>query len=672
MVLKQAAPAGSLILKATASAALPDNGLLFYRGQQIAYQHHDVINNEISLASPLGSLIPAGARLFAYTQDPAYSSLEITVSGTDFFETGTEVSIWLRRAGDAGYFPGGTPIFLPAYAGPASGLVFATHFLNNVSNWAAASPSLTVSGSVIYQTDGMQPSSGAIQFPGYRRFQMALNTASPPSQGCILVVFRPVVPGPLFSLEALGVETASLEFSEILGDPANGRLVLHNHLANQVEMFSEAPVPLHGWSMAALAWDSSGAVLYLNGQAVASTQSWLPSFEIIRLGMSDSLSVRDFTGLMDEFRYYSSQVSPALIASLWNNGLGAGLTEDSVTPLRIDYRVDFQPGGYRWWQAMDLQLSAVSGPLPDLYPVRIPMNGLRSRTGPDHLFRVIPESRRVRGEYGLIYGSHVWNRRAGINAMPLVEHACDQDVEAVGIEKFTSGVSMKWDLAPAGFVKEQHDIHPKIGPGFYFIGPDRHFLPSSDGGVRIYRLYGDGQEIDLETRVAELSPVFCGIYRRDSRGYYNTWKEYYAFYRQPDAAEIPSGLWCRVNRENGRIILHGDAGLSNEMIAVAPSVDAPSDIWFDLPVYPVWQIARVYALDPSNRQREVMVVSFDRDNGRVRLRIEPGLTGHRLMLDYVPGVAVVFQPKNESGATRIERSINLNPAFSGLTSRSLK
>lgn len=170
-------------------------------------------------------------------------------------------------------------------------------------------------------------------------------------------------------------------FCQPTGQSANDFLILQsaggnlNFYAPQDANYfaSAASVSDNLWHFVALVFDQSaagGAAFYVDGvsdstNANLSSWSW-PTGNPIEIAYSSDLGWGDYTGLLDDVRFYSRQLSPTEISSVYNSG---ALVDTNALQMQLNFTAAPGGGCTLTWQESSAVLQsapAVNGPFQDV------------------------------------------------------------------------------------------------------------------------------------------------------------------------------------------------------------------------------------------------------------------------------------------------------------------
>ena len=142
--------------------------------------------------------------------------------------------------------------------------------------------------------------------------------------------------------------------------------------------------------------------------------------------------------------------------------------------------------------------------------------------------RLLPANRQVSATTpGFVIGKYRWRDQDEINAAALVPVEWDANVDAIGIDEFTSGIGDNTDLQPLGFVEgtgnAANSVFLEIQDGSYFDGPVRYFLPGTPGLE-----FKDGTVLThvLANQPNPNKPIFVGTWQQDSDDFYSVATSY--------------------------------------------------------------------------------------------------------------------------------------------------
>lgn len=317
------------------------------------------------------------------------------------------------------------------------------------------------------------------------------------------------------------------------------------------------------------------------------------------------------------------------------------------------------------------ELSLVTNPLVSdgegalAEPADVSFRVVRGSLGLPQRVRLVPADRILDPKRpGFVWGSYRWRDDREANAHPLVPSRWDLDVNLIGREKFVSGAGDGLDLAPVSVEKNLHSLYARVRSGFYWCGPDRHYMPSDDAATVISPIEESGGSVQLGAATRRQKPLFVGAFKLDHEGYYDTLVRYEYMHAGFD----PAGpeYQFTLDRSQNIVRLNKGFALGRLFLGVAP--DAESAL-FDLPVHPVGVVTAV-TLGPTGNSPETPVSSYeiDREAGTIRITFDDPVesAGRDLYVDCSPAVAVVFERKSASQQDTLVAPVDLNPAFAGI------
>lgn len=285
--------------------------------------------------------------------------------------------------------------------------------------------------------------------------------------------------------------------------------------------------------------------------------------------------------------------------------------------------------------------------------------------------RIYPSNRRVSDHApGFIIGQYRWRDDNTRNATALLPTHWDVDPNALGLEKFIAGMGDRDDLESEGLIEVGDSIYMDVNRGHYFTGafgyylpadPVLEFLPCSAAG-------GSGPvTLPLLQKPRSQAPMFVGTYALDSSGFYDKNVEYsYAgTVVNPDGTartDLPD-LYFTLDRITNTITLSKPRDNNFILLGLISGNDID---YFDLPIYPVDNILRVYVdQGPSAPPIEIPLYTFDREQGTLQIPLPDGaLKGEPVYASCSPAVAVLYDAGPDE-AQRVTK-VDFNPAFSGI------
>jgi hypothetical protein len=281
--------------------------------------------------------------------------------------------------------------------------------------------------------------------------------------------------------------------------------------------------------------------------------------------------------------------------------------------------------------------------------------------------RLLPLGREVATALpGFQIGRYRWRDDKTINAKVLVPTKWDPNIERIGIEKFIAGIGDNDDLKPVQVEEAADSLYTRIQRGHYFTGPKGYFLPATPA-LEFLPAHATGHVLAQKPRAT--LPIFVGTYRLDGQGFYEKDIEF----RTVCAVPVPDlgDDWCVVDPKTKQVTLSRALTPQTLFLGI---LSGNTTEYFDLPVYPVNAVTRVY-LDRGlgNAPLECPNWTFDREQGTLELPrpvdyIEDGApvygrAGEPVYITVTPAVAVLYE--TDAGPTR-QLPVDVNPAFAGI------
>ena len=271
--------------------------------------------------------------------------------------------------------------------------------------------------------------------------------------------------------------------------------------------------------------------------------------------------------------------------------------------------------------------------------------------------RILPLERKLDRETpGFIIGNYRWRDSKNINSMFLSPTKWDSDLSTIPDTDFVSGIGDGDDLKSLSLTIDGNNINLNIQDGTYFDGPNRFYLP----GRKVLEFFsGTITTLNISETPTWPVPIFVGVWQRDDNGFYTVLKSY----RYQAGSFSGSSNQFKLNRIT-RVITINHVQTSNTLTLGISSGSGTDNLY--LPVYPVQNLTSVYYY-PSGSTSPVYLTTSDYtfapNKGQIQIT---GITEKYVVIkaDYTPSVAVLYE---SSGSTR-EIPININPAYSGLSS----
>ena len=636
------AAAGSSVLQVERDYDWPVSGSFVVDGAR--YDYIVDASQNLILGRPLETGIAANS-LIQYVPDSSSApSLQIRPIGLDL--ASGEFSIWIRGAAAQDYFPAAAGYAEPAYFGGTDSLLLGCGFRGSLDDWSGHRTAVSIQGpEPVYLSAGVAPESGICRLDSdsYAIWRFLSETLS---DGTLEIWFRPERPGGIARLSSasgeLQIYTSSAGYLEV-SDGAN------------VLARSRDQVAFGKWTFLAIVWSASSAWMYLNGWL---SGSW--AFPAAAAAAPFDLQLLPAAGDVDELRLFNRRLPSSAVSSHWNLGYGCGLLDAFLPAFRIDLKISAIAGAEAFWPHLALTVNSGSDGIQlPLEAARIDSSGMLQAT-------VLPASALLEDEIGFLIGEHRWPYPDyQPDAVPVLPSRWDWNPREIGLDKFSSGVARQSDLIPIGPVRDNHSLYLRMKPGFYFIGPDRHYYPSGSG-FKIVRYSSSGQEgvIHLDQPLKPQTPVFVRTYRMDQFGMFRLDVDFVHRPRLSGSGPEVHELVVE-DRSSGLLRLSGRFQSSEMLLGRVPEIVDPggSSIWLDLPVYPVWSLQYVQLSDG----RQVTVQAFNRETGRVQIRVTPSMAGLDLLFGYEPAVLVIYEPE-WAPSEFLAPGIDMNPAVSGIAS----
>jgi hypothetical protein len=375
---------------------------------------------------------------------------------------------------------------------------------------------------------------------------------------------------------------------------------------------------------------------------------------------------------------FSIAVKPA--ASAWsltipNTPFLAELPSSGLYPVSV--RAKALPGDRHEAHAWSIRVTVIHNAVAvDSYD--IPGSLVQATQSLNLRYRLLPSARQIQPALpGFVFGSYRWRDENSTNAHVLVPTDWTIDPDAIGREKFIAGIGFDDDLEFRRLVRDDHSIYPVIHHGTYFTGPDRYFCPSKDGVLEVIRVSEGELTITLQKSPVRGKIVYVGTYREDAQGYYDTDISYrylgHGLQTSDGFDPDDAGFQFKLNRKTKTLTLNKAI---SSTVAYGGTVPLETIVKVDLPVFPMWDVVRVYV---ENANHPVSVFNLDRVNGTATLLFPANMFGYSYYFEYVPALAIFYEAEPEPDPTVVDLSVaqigervlktaDLNPAFSGLIS----
>jgi len=283
---------------------------------------------------------------------------------------------------------------------------------------------------------------------------------------------------------------------------------------------------------------------------------------------------------------------------------------------------------------------------------------------------------------GFIVGQYRWRGEDTRNATSFIPTSWDQNTSAI-MDDFIAGIGCNDDLEPLDLIQTSDDnIHLEVNHGCYFTGVNGYYLPA-EPDLRFYPSYGPNLTFTLPYAPTPQTPIFVGTWALDRQNFYEKNLEYrYACTLvNPDntpRTDLPT-LYYTLNRSTNSITLNTPQPTTQTLLLGTISGN-PVD-YFNIPVYPIYNISLVYAdpgVDSVSGEPLLPLYAdkfvFNQSSGTITITSTTGSgssiknanVGQGVYAKCSPAIAVSYE-KN-TGVTTTEIGIDLNPAFSGVSS----
>jgi hypothetical protein len=271
---------------------------------------------------------------------------------------------------------------------------------------------------------------------------------------------------------------------------------------------------------------------------------------------------------------------------------------------------------------------------------------------------------------GFVLGTYRWRDDTTVNSVVTIPTVWDSNVAALGLISFVSGIGCGTDLQPIDVENSGNSIYLRIQNGFYWDEATRYYLPATP---YIEFINANQVAVTLKPGPNITTPVFVGVWYLDNNGFYRTLLE---FRYQPSqtfnvTSEAPTYQYT-LNRKTNLLTLNNNLPQQTYFLGTLSGLATD---YFNLPVYPIDSIVSVFVnrgVGNINLYSNNFV--FDRNAGTLSITAPtaeatsiPGANpGEPVYAVCNPAYAVVY----DSGDTeqRLLTSIDLNPAFSGISS----
>jgi hypothetical protein len=302
-----------------------------------------------------------------------------------------------------------------------------------------------------------------------------------------------------------------------------------------------------------------------------------------------------------------------------------------------------------------------------------PVSVFRRDQGLPQAMRLFPVTREINSSLpGFIVGEYRWRDDDQLNAQELLPTQWDPDVDAIGREKFLSGIGHGDDLEPVALEEFEDSLHLRIKNGAYFSGPERFYLPANHE-LEFFNV-GDENALSftLASKPRPTKPIYVGTWKLDSQGFYD--KEIDYRYRSEgtfDVTEDADPYQFTLDRSSNTLDIN--TGPARTVLYLGTLTGNATD-YFDLPSYPVDRVNLVYVdRGLAGVRSYALAYTFDREMGTLVVTNPSGsgpsipgsLTGEAVFAEVDHAIAVLYEKDIEDD--RLLTEVDLNPAFSGLS-----
>jgi hypothetical protein len=194
-----------------------------------------------------------------------------------------------------------------------------------------------------------------------------------------------------------GISTKEFLLLQADGSPGNLIYLAPGFVNN---FTSVAGVSDGKWHFLALTFDQSasgGAAWFIDGaldttNANSGSWAWPAGNDPLEIGYTSDSTWRDYNGLLDDFRYYSTILTPAQIATIHNSG---AIVDTNDLQLQLNFTAPPGQGITLTWQEGTAVLQSaptVTGPWTDLPGVSSPYIVVPSATQQYFRYRYVPQA----------------------------------------------------------------------------------------------------------------------------------------------------------------------------------------------------------------------------------------------------------------------------------------
>ena len=279
--------------------------------------------------------------------------------------------------------------------------------------------------------------------------------------------------------------------------------------------------------------------------------------------------------------------------------------------------------------------------------------------------RVFQLSRKITNlNPGFTVGSYRWQDEDTINGFGFIPPNWTLNPVTIGAQKFVSGIGYGNDLEMTDVVSvitEGTSIYPEITNGQYFYGPYKNYLPASpvidilDATVLTHTLTQTPKpQMPIQIGYWDLNPNNAYI----PQFYYT----YAGVLLNPDGSprtDLPA-YYFSINRSNSVVTLSQTLPIQSSFVGALSGTTST----FKLPGYPITDILSAYAnYGGSKPNIYSTVTNINTISRTVTVTIPGGNIGDPIFITYTPRLMCLYDTGGES---RIEESVDLNPAVAGI------
>lgn len=265
---------------------------------------------------------------------------------------------------------------------------------------------------------------------------------------------------------------------------------------------------------------------------------------------------------------------------------------------------------------------------------------------------------------GFTIGKYRWRTSATINGFAFIPPNWNLDPIVIGTSKFQSGIGYAGDLEMVDLVNEDTSIYPILNNGQYFYGPYRNYLPSTTV-VEILDTTFVGHT--LQQLPTSQAPIQVGIWKFDTNNVYVPYQVFtqVATITNTDGSartDLPANYFT-FDRRNNNLLLNQTLG--NQTAFVGNLTDLTTT--FELPYYPIDTILSAYVDYGGVKPRAyATLINIDSDSRQVTITIPDASVGDSVYIFFPLKVACIYDV-GVKGSTRTETSIDVNPAYAGIS-----